>query len=311
MLLCCLLCFTLYLISQFWTQTTLFKCISPIYCPYNIAYHGSHIHSQKLPAVDLPRVCDRATPSCLKNLKRYRNRNWKWSCIRLWRPLYFGRDRGYSEQANEGKSLQEQLTHRAVYSAKVPKTKAWQVCTARAKSKEEPGSPSQTDLVPALPVYAATPARPVPRKMLQTVLLSHCRAFKRSSTTMRIFGHGCPFFSPLHSTMMLLLLAWLKNLKLADLKGGIWGGRWGAGKWKGKQGSGVGWCFQAAFFPLLPNSLFPLSPLQITPANPCQLPCWDLGLPVCPNHMSLQICPLVTFFPFHFPAFLLHTGILY
>lgn len=68
MLLFCLLCFTLYLISQFWTQTTLFKCISPIYCPYNIAYHGSHIHSQKLPAVDLPRVCDRATLSCLKNL---------------------------------------------------------------------------------------------------------------------------------------------------------------------------------------------------------------------------------------------------
>lgn len=58
-----------------------------------------------------------------------------------------------------------------------------------------------------------------------------------------------------------------------------------------------------------PLSLFPLSPLQITPAHPCQLPCRDLGLPVCPNHMSLQNCPLVAYFPLHFPAFLLHAGI--
>lgn len=147
----------------------------------------------------------------------------------LTRPLFFGRNRGYSEQANKRKSLQEQLPHRAVYSAKVHKTKAWQPWTARTKSEEEPGSPSQTELVPVLPsdhsrsVYAVTLARPVPRKMLQILLLlSHCRAFKRSSTTRRFFWTWLSLFSPLHSTMLLLLLlAWLKNLKFVDLKGGI------------------------------------------------------------------------------------------
>lgn len=83
-----------------------------------------------------------------------------------------------------------------------------------------------------------------------------------------------------------------------DLRGEVGRGKMErkAGKWGGKMSPG-------SFSPLLVPSLLPLSPLQIIPANPCR----DLGLPVCPNHMSLQNCPLMTF---HFPAFLLHAGIL-
>lgn len=180
----------------------------------------------------------------------------------LWRPSCFGTDQQYSEQASERKLLKEQLPHRAVYSAKVrKKKKAWQPQIGRTKSEEEPESPLQTDRVPALPEYALTPATPVPRKMPQIILLSQreCRAFKRSGTTRWFFWTRLSLFCSLHTTM--LLLAQLKNLKFVDLKSGIWGGRWGEGKWKGRQGSGVGRCLQAAFLhcwsPL--SSLYPHS----------------------------------------------------
>lgn len=190
---------------------------------------------------------------------RYWNRNWKWSRIQLWHPSYFGRDQGYSEKANKRKSLQEQLPHRAVYSAKVHKTKAW---TARTKNKEELGSPSPSCSSTAC--VRANTSQPTPRKTLPIILLSNCRAFKRSSTTRSIF---VPFFpSAQHHDAAAAALSTAEEFEVCgsegwDLKGGDLRGEVGRGEMGRKGERWGGRMFPGSFFHCCPplSSLYPQS----------------------------------------------------